>query len=229
MRRFWIVICLSWVWWSYLSAWSPVAARTTSVQVGSPAVVIAATPAPSPLPSASPAPLNLSLTPVTLTLETAPGTPVTTPIRIRNNSQTAESLAISFGTFTADATGARPQLRDPLPSDQFMKWLSVDQPNFTLGANEWKTINVTFTPPPEAALTYYYTLIFNRESSGAAPGQTSIQGAPAMLVLTNVVSAHARRELQLSSFQATSPIVEFLPQSFTVTIKNSGNVHAAPA
>ncbi len=174
-------------------------------------------------------PINLTISPVSLALETEPGTPVITSIKVRNNSQTAEQLNISFGTFKADPTGQHPELIDPKPEDEFMKWLTADPGSFTLKPGEWQTISITFAPPSDAALSYYYTIMINRAAVPTKPGETVIQGAPAVLVLSNVKSPNAKRQLELGEFKATHPFLEYLPESFEISVKNTGNVHVAPA
>lgn len=186
---------------------------------------------PSPEASIPPAvaPLNLTLSPVTLNVEAQPGESATVPLKVRNNGTETEYLELSFETFSADETGAKPLLMEANPNDEFMKWISVDEPKVAIAPGEWKTLRFTFSPPPEAALTYYYAILFNRASSLSQPGQTNIQGVPAMLVLTNVVSPNAKKELQLDNFRVQSPILEFLPVQFSFAVRNIGNVHAAPS
>jgi P pilus assembly chaperone PapD len=172
--------------------------------------------------------LNITLSPITVNLETNPGQLVSTPLRVRNNGTAAETLKVEFGTFVADETGQRPRLVDPKPEDTFMQWITVDEPLFTVQPGEWKTINLTYNPPADAALSYYYTVIFSRPDVEAKPGEAVIQGAPAILVLSTVRSPNARRQLEVVSFKAKNPVAEYLPQTFLVEIQNTGNVHAAP-
>lgn len=173
-------------------------------------------------------PLNLTISPVTLTLETTPGQPVTAPFKIKNNGTELEELQITLGTFTADETGQRPKLLDPKPEDTFMSWLEVDQPNFELASNEWKTVTLTFSPPADAALSYFYTVKVARAKIDTQPGQAVIHGSPALLVLTTVQTPNVKKEMQLSSFRAQSPVLSNLPQHFEFTVTNTGNVHAVP-
>ncbi len=195
-----------------------------SLTVAAPQIFAQTSGSPTSQPS-----LNLTLSPVTVILETKPGETVTTPIKLRNNGSVTENLHTSFGTFVSDSTGQHPRLLDPKSEDSFMKWVSIDEPNFSIAPNEWKTVNFTFSPPADAALSYYYTIIFSREKQVTVPGETVIQGAPALLVLTSVQSPNAKKELQLESFTAKHSLFEFLPQTFELKIKNTGNVHTAPS
>ncbi len=187
-----------------------------------------ATPTSSPVIELPATPLNLTLTPVTVNIVADPGQTVSIPFKVRNNGVSTEKLQVTLGTFIADETGQRPKLLDPKPEDTYMQWLTVDQPYFELAGGEWKTINLTFAPPTEAALSYFYTVKIGRSQTQAEPGKTVIQGAPALLVLANVTSPNAKKELQLSTFRTSKTILEHLPQTFEFTVTNTGNVHIIP-
>lgn len=189
---------------------------------------------PSDSPSAGPAapvvPINLTVSPISVALETDPGVPVDSQIRIRNNSTATERLKITVGSFTADETGSQPRLIEPKDSDEFLKWITFDSTEFDVPSNEWATIPFHFRPPAEAALSYYYSVVVSRASKpGETDGQAVVQGAPAILVLATVNSPHAKKELRLAEFKAKYPVTEFLPQDFIVKIENSGNVHLGPS
>jgi hypothetical protein len=162
-------------------------------------------------------------------LQTTPGKSVSTTLKVRNNSIETENLRISFGKFTADATGDRAQLQDPLPDDKTMSWLTVDEPTFSVSANEWKSVVLTFSPPEDAAFSYYYTVLLQRQQrTKSQGGESVIEGVPAILALTTVETPNAKRELTVESLRAENNILEFLPQKFFITVKNTGNVHVIP-
>jgi hypothetical protein len=183
---------------------------------------------PQMVSAAETAPMNLTFSPVSISLETDPGVPISKQIKIRNNSDQPEQLQVSLGSFTADASGEKPKLLEPSETLPFLSWLVVDQPNFTVLPGEWATLNLTFSPPPDAALGYYYAIYFRRSQAAFSPGATSVQGSPAVLALANVISPLAKRQLELTEFSAARNFTEFLPQTFNVTLKNTGNVHVVP-
>jgi hypothetical protein len=216
-----------------LSVFSPVASAQSNLP-GTPASESAERePGFELLPGATPdldtfVPLSITLSPVTLSLETNPGETKTTEIKIRNNSIQPELLTISVGTFTADASGERPVITDIAEGDEFINWVSFSEPEFEVPPNEWKTIQVTFAPPANAALSYYYALSVRRVKEPVVAGQTTLTGMPTILMLTSVVSPNARKELEIVSVSQKSPFVEFLPQYFDIKVKNKGNVHVVP-
>lgn len=187
---------------------------------------VPASPSSEALPPATP--INLTFSPITLSLQTVPGIPVTGTIKIRNNGTTTEILDVNFGTFKAGPTGDNPQLLEPSPEDTFMEWIRADQDRIVIEPGEWQSVDVTFAPPPEASLSYYYTVLFPRHTEVAEPGQTVVQGVPAVFALTTVSTPNARRELALREFKVTKPLLEYLSQSFEITIENLGNVHLQP-
>ncbi|MBP7768605.1 hypothetical protein KA082_02100 [Candidatus Woesebacteria bacterium] len=175
-------------------------------------------------------PINLTISPVTLSLETDPGVPVSSHIKIRNNSSQPESLKITIGTFSPDESGGKAKLRDPRPDDTFIPWLSVPSSQILVNPGEWTTVPVSFSPPPSASLSYYYSIMISRVAKPQVnPGESAVEGAPALLVLTTVHSPNTSKQLSLTKLDIASSFLEYLPQTFSISIKNSGNVHVIPS
>lgn len=108
-----------------------------------------------------------------------------------------------------------------------MQWLSFGESEFTVEAGEWKTIPVTFSPPPGAVLSHYYSILVSR-SEETQYTETTVNAMPAILVLTTINSPNAKRQLGVAEFNIQDAVVEYLPQTFTIKIKNDGNVHVPP-
>ena len=173
--------------------------------------------------------INLTLTPISIQLDVNPGESETSEIKIRNNGTENEPLKVSFGTFAFNERTQQIDLNQSLPEES-VGWITVDRPEIVVKPGEWESVNVTFAPPADASLTYYYAVIFSRIDQAIPDGATTrVTGAPAVLVLTNVASPLAKRELQLESFSVPKVWVEFLPQTFLLKIRNSGNVHLVPS
>jgi hypothetical protein len=110
-----------------------------------------------------------------------------------------------------------------------MQWMSASPSAFIVQPGDWQDIDITFNPPADAGLSYYYSILFQRSSSKMRPGEAVIQGSPAVLSVANVNSPYAVRQLDLLSFKAKHAVVEYLPQRFDIQMRNSGNVHLIPA
>ncbi len=174
--------------------------------------------------------IDLTLSPTFINLVSNPGETVTSQVKIKNNNNFKEYLQIEINKFVPAEGGERPLIQEIGAQDAFAKWVSFDNPKFTLDANETKTINFTINTPKEASLGYYYAFLFTRLNEGAPTGQQAvIAGAPAILTLLEVRTPNAKRELQLVDFKTDSPFYEYLPTTFNVRVKNSGNIHLAPS
>lgn len=174
-------------------------------------------------------PVSLTISPISLLIETDPGKPVASSFQVLNNGDETEHLKVTLMKFSADQAGSQPVLQPFDASDVSQGWITFNQPNFSVEPNTWKTIQLVFSPPPEAALSYYYALVINRQSDpSVVGGATAVKAAPALLTLATVRSPLAKQELQLKGFRATKHIFEFLPVEFEVEVQNTGNIHLAP-
>lgn len=175
-------------------------------------------------------PLSLMTSPLPLNVVTKPGQTVTSDLRVKNNGTRPEVLKIELLKFGASGSTGRPQLKDREPQDQYFKWISFSETNFTAEPNVWKTIKMTIKAPKEAAFGYYYAVVFSRAVPDRPTGnQSAVEGGVASLVLLTVDAPGARREAKVTELVATQKVYEFLPAKFTIRLRNSGNVHVAPA
>lgn len=200
----------------------------TSAQTVPSATASTAQPAATPIPAPK-SPLSLTLSPSSLLIETDPNTPVTSSFQVLNTGSKTEHLTVSLLTFSADASGAAPTIRQFSENDLHKDWMTFLPNSFSIEPATWKTVQVSFSPPETAALSYYYAILITRTTSAeVGEGETAIVGAPAMLALTTVRSPLAKQELQLKSFRTTKRVFEFLPVEFEVEVQNTGNIHLAP-
>ena len=174
--------------------------------------------------------LSLLTSPLPIIAKTTPGVPVTTDIKIRNTGTGEETLKVSLMKFEAYEDTGKPALLDPEPSDEFIKWVSFSENTFKVATGEWKTVQATIAPPKEAAFGYYYAFVFARanENLTAEERLTALNGGTAVLALLDVDVPGAKREVTLDKFSLDKKVYEFLPATFSVTLKNGGNVHGAP-
>jgi hypothetical protein len=174
--------------------------------------------------------INLTLSPVFLNLTTDPGKDVTGQFRVTNNNNFTESVQIDINKFVSSPDATNPVIQETTDADIFTQWVRFSEDQFELDPNQTKTVRFTISPPDEAALGYYYAFVINRMRSDDSSGQgAAITGAPALPVLLYVKSPNAKMELQVADFKTDKVFYEYLPTEFIVTVKNSGNVHVAPA
>ncbi len=185
------------------------------------------------LGTASAADFNLTASPLPINLNVKPGGTVTTPLRVQNTGTEAITINVSLKKFgPTDKTG-KPTIIDVGPKDDFIHWVHFSQTSFLAQPNVWYTVTMTINPPADAAFGYYYAVIFSQASNGQKITtdklHSTVHGAVASLVLLDVNVPGEKRTLTVTSFVSAHKVYEYLPSIFTITVHNSGNVHAVPA
>lgn len=173
---------------------------------------------------------RLVTSPLPINLATEPGTIVSAPIKVKNDGSASEHIKIDLMKFGAYGENGAPQLLEPEANDDFISWASFSEKEFSIAPGEWKTVTATFTVPSSASFGYYYAVVFSRAGDPIRPkdGQTGFSGGTAVLVLLEAKVSNAKREATVVEFRAERKWYEFLPATFTVRVKNIGNVHIAP-
>ena len=182
------------------------------------------------LASAQEGSLRIVTSPLPISLVAEPGTTISTELKVKNAGTEAETLKIDILKFSAYEDTGKPALHDLEPTDSFAKWVTFSEPTFTALPEEWKTVTATFNVPKEASFGYYYAFVFTRvkDREDLAPKETAVVGGTATLVLLEARVPDAKREIVVTEFSTDKTVYEFLPVNFTVSLKNSGNVHVAP-
>lgn len=174
---------------------------------------------------------NLTLSPLPVSLVTQPGKVVTTPIQVQNSGTQAARIKVTLMKFGANGTTGQPAILDPAPEDDFIKWATFSRTSFIAQPGVFNTITMTIKPPKEAAFGYYYAVVFSQDN-GQTPvvgSQNKVNGAVASLVLLDVQAAGQKRQLDVASFTASKKLYQYLPSTFTVKVKNVGNIHTIPS
>lgn len=172
--------------------------------------------------------LRLTGTGVPINLVSTPGTTASTDISVRNSGLQTENLKVGLQKFGQDANG-NPTLSQKGASDDYFNWVTLTPSDLTLAPNEQKTVRMSINIPKMAAFGYYYAVTFSRAGDATTKEGATVNGSLATLVLLNVDVPGAKRELQVTDFSASQGIFEFLPASFNVKIKNTGNIFAIPS
>lgn len=171
---------------------------------------------------------NISTTPVIANLETKPGVSTSTKIQVKNNNTSVEHIKASLLRFTSNNANGAPELIDPDANDEFVKWVKFSETKFDAEPNVWKTIDLTISPPSTAAFGYYYAVVFTRDDATTQTKVTNLNGAVAIPILLDVNAPGEIRKADITEFKSNKGVFEFLPATFTVTMKNGGNTHVAP-
>lgn len=173
---------------------------------------------------------NIVTSPLPISLNGKPGTTLTTDIRIKNGGSKTEKLKVTLMKFSAYGDEGKPAIAEREPSDDYFDWVTFSPALFDAEPNEWKTIKMTIKLPQTAAFGYYYAAAFSRASEVKPTGkQNVLLGSTAVLVLVDAKVPNAKRSAEIVSFTSNKKAYEFLPTTFSVKIKNSGNVHLVPS
>jgi len=174
--------------------------------------------------------LNLTTSPLPVVMTGKPGQSLSSELRVKNSGTKAETLKVGLMKFTAYGDEGKPQLKDRAPGDDYFDWVTFSENVFTVQPNEWKSITMTVNLPKTAAFDYYYAATFSRANTSVptTDRQAKVQGGTAILAIVEAEVPGAIRKAEITSFTTSHKIYEFLPVTFNVKIKNTGNVHLAP-
>lgn len=167
--------------------------------------------------------------PATLQLTAEPGTTAATEIRVKNNGTQPERIKVHLMKFDADQTGGQAVLKEREDGDDYFDWVTISPQSFDAPVNEWVTVKISVSLPATAGLGYYYAVAFSQDDARVPEAQsTQVIGSSATLMLLTVPSPNEHRALEISEFESKQHWYEFLPGTFKVTVKNTGNIHASP-
>jgi hypothetical protein len=174
--------------------------------------------------------LNLVTSPLPINLHAAPGSTITTDLLIKNGSTHPENLKVTLMKFSAYGEQGKPSIQERGAGDDYFDWVKFSSSTFAAAPNKWVTIKMTITVPQKTAFGYYYAAVFSRadKPQKAIPGQNTLLGSSAVLILLAVDQPGANRTASVTGFSVDRHIYEYLPASFSVKIRNSGNVHLIP-
>ncbi|MGB4759155.1 MAG: hypothetical protein WBP26_03790 [Candidatus Saccharimonadales bacterium] len=171
---------------------------------------------------------SLQVTPSPLVTTIKPGVPTEVELRVRNAGGTSEELKIEPRAFSFNSTTGEVELQDTTPPD-IAEWISFSSPVFTVKPGEWFSQKIKFSLPKETGFSYSFALVITRKNN---PQPTSegrlLRGSVAVFTLVNVDRPGATRILEVPKFVATKRVFEYLPATFTVEFKNSGNSIVQP-
>lgn len=185
------------------------------------------------IPSASAASTtgtSLTTSPIAVDISANPGTSTSTILQVQNNSSKPETISVRLYKFGVRGNNGQPAIFPPVGSDTSVDWVHFSQTKFVAQPQAWNKITMTIDLPSYAALGYYYSVLFvpNPDVDNKTTDANTIKGANAILVLLDTHSKNEHRQLQIQSFTASKGLYEYLPATFNVLTKNSGNIHLIP-
>lgn len=213
----------------YLSSSSRAQTPTTSVALAtssaSPESSPSATPTRPPTPETG---IDFTVSPISVLLNLEPGTSQDYPLMIRNNGAQAEAIQVNLKKLVGQPDSSF-GFEDFYPEDPLPSWVTLTPSEFIIPPDTWFDVKLTFSPPQEAKLGYYFAIVFNRQKDlDASPGSTQLVGAPAIIALADVASKDTFPQLTITDFSVSKKWYDFLPVEFNLTLTNTGNIHLRP-
>lgn len=172
---------------------------------------------------------NIITSPLPIKLSTDPGRTVQTELRVKNQNPTTERIKVGLMRFGAEGESGQPNLFELSDADRFAQWVTFTPSVFDAPPNTWMTVKMTIDVPADAALGYYMAVTFSRATDIQTGEGSSVRGSAATLVLLDVRTDGATRELELVEFKTNRKLYEYLPVDFSVKVKNKGNIYLVPS
>lgn len=185
----------------------------------------------TPIAHAAPVPssdFSLEVSPSPLVTDVQPGQSKTLDLKIHNASTKPEQLKIQVRGFSIAHPSEEISITSTTPSD-LEQWVSFSNPTFTVKPGEWFTQKVTIKLPESAGFSYPFVVLISRaEDPAAVDGGAAVKGSIAVFTLVNIDKPGATRKLEIESFKTDQHFYEYLPTSFNIKLKNTGNSIVQP-
>lgn len=170
---------------------------------------------------------NVQVSPSPLVVVLKPGERKTATITVRNLSNHNETLYPALKGFDIDSSSQKITIKDSLPAN-LEDWISFKQSALTLAAGASQPLEVAYETPKNVGFSYSVAITLNRAPNAANPGSVRLEGGIAVFNLININRPDAVSKLSIEAFSSKKSVYEFLPASFTITVKNEGNIIGQP-
>lgn len=178
--------------------------------------------------SDKPSDFSLVITPSPLVATVKPGMPKDLELKIKNSGTSTETLKVEPRKFSVNETTGKITLDDKTPPD-IAQWIGLSQPTFSINPGQWVTEKVHIALPENSGFSYAFALVISRAGSEPnVPTGAAIRGSVADFTLINVDRPGAVRKLDVTSFTVDKGLYEYLPATFTMKFKNTGNTIVQP-
>ena len=170
--------------------------------------------------------IQVSPSPLVITLK--PGVAQTATLTIRNLSNHSETLIPKLNAFTVGENTTDVKLLDSAPAE-LTDWISFGQPSVKIAAGSSQQLDVRYNTPKNVGFSYSVAITLNRADDSTQQSGAHYKASVAVFNLINIDRPDAKRELTITSFSADKSTYEFLPATFKLTVKNTGNVIVQPS
>lgn len=171
---------------------------------------------------------SLQVYPSPLVATVKPAQSTTLELKVRNIGAAPEDLTIAPRAFKINSKTQQLEIStDQVPD--IASWISFSASRFTVQPGQTYTENITLKIPANAGFSYAFSFVIKRTNQPAQPSGRSLQATVAVFALINVDRPGAVRSLEVTRFAATKGMYDYLPASFDIDFKNTGNTIVQPS
>lgn len=171
---------------------------------------------------------SLQVYPSPLVATVKPAQATTLELKIRNAGTAPEDLTIAPRAFKIDSKTQQLQIStDQVPD--IASWITFSSARFTVQPGQTFTQNITLKIPANAGFSYAFSFVIKRTNQQIATSGRSLEPTVAVFALINIDRPGAVRSLEVTRFAATKGTYDYLPASFDIDFKNTGNTIVQPS
>ncbi len=172
---------------------------------------------------------SLQVTPSPLVATVKPGTMTTLDMSIRNTNTTPQKLKMGLKTFSVNESTGEVSLGTTEPSDT-KNFVTFSSQTFSVEAGAIFNQKIYVNTPANAGFTYSFAITISRDETPQPQSTTGakIKGTVAVFTLLTVDRPGSQRKFELSDFSVGRKVYEFLPATFSIKLKNTGNTLVQP-
>jgi hypothetical protein len=172
----------------------------------------------------------LTTSPVSVDLVGKPGSTTSTNLEVQNNGTRPITVNVKLDEFKAGNDNGRASIFTPPANDPSTTWVHFSKESFVAEPGVWNQVAMTINVPKTAAYGYYYAVLFEPDTSVSGLHNTTnkVKGANAVFVLLDAHIPGEKNTLQVTGFRSDKSVYQYLPASFSVTIRNTGNIFTVP-
>ncbi len=170
---------------------------------------------------------NIQVAPSPLTITLTPGQMQSTSLVVRNFSSHDETLRPSLSGFRIDSVSQKITLLSAPPANM-ANWVHFKQSDLTLAPGTGKNLDIIFDTPKDVGFSYAAAITLTRANTVARADATNLRGAVAVFCLANINRPDAKSAVAITSLSSDKSSYEFLPATFHLSLKNTGNVISQP-
>lgn len=171
----------------------------------------------------------LTIIPPKFELFSKPGDSSVEKIRVKNESDVPVTYSILVEDFSTSGEEGQVVLEEGETDTSFSlaKWIELETRDLILQPNEEKTIGFVINVPRNAEPGGHYASVLFQSQTQDIPGNAAVASRVGSLVLLRV-SGNIQESATLETFTIGATHVQKGPVTFTMRVRNDGNVHIIP-